>query len=123
MVEEPNTEGIVSYGAYIPRLRIDRKLIYKAVGRLNPATFMKGEKAVANFDEDNLTMADAAGIECLKCFGHPRGASGLRMMYEMYKQLQGKAGERQLADPRIGLTHNMGGFPSMNPISMSIVGL
>lgn len=59
----------------------------------------------------------------LKCFGHPIGASGLRMMYEMYKQLQGKAGERQLADPKIGLTHNMGGFPNMNLISMSIVGL
>ncbi|MDQ7783330.1 MAG: acetyl-CoA acetyltransferase [Desulfomonilaceae bacterium] len=59
----------------------------------------------------------------LKCFGHPIGASGLRMMYEMYKQLQGKAGERQIADPRLGLTHNMGGFPSMNLISMAIVGL
>jgi len=59
----------------------------------------------------------------LKCFGHPIGASGLRMMYEMYKQLQGKAGERQVKDPRIGLTHNMGGFPSMNLVSINIVGL
>lgn len=59
----------------------------------------------------------------LKCFGHPIGASGLRMMYEMYKQLQGKAGERQIKDPKIGLTHNMGGFPAMNLISIGIVGL
>jgi len=59
----------------------------------------------------------------LKCFGHPIGASGLRMMYEMYKQLQGKAGERQIKDPRIGLTHNMGGFPAMNLISVCIAGL
>ncbi|MCP4575386.1 MAG: acetyl-CoA acetyltransferase, partial [Deltaproteobacteria bacterium] len=59
----------------------------------------------------------------LKCFGHPIGASGLRMMYEMYKQFQGKAGERQIKDPRIGLTHNMGGFPAMNLISINIVGL
>lgn len=58
----------------------------------------------------------------LKCFGHPIGASGLRMMYEVYKQLQGNAGERQLKDPKIGLTHNMGGFPPMNIISISIVG-
>ena len=35
----------------------------------------------------------------LKCFGHPIGASGLRMLYEMYNQLLGRAGERQLADP------------------------
>jgi acetyl-CoA C-acetyltransferase len=59
----------------------------------------------------------------LKCFGHPIGASGLRMMYEMYKQFQGKAGERQIEDPRFGLTHNMGGFPAMNLISVNIVGL
>jgi acetyl-CoA C-acetyltransferase len=59
----------------------------------------------------------------LKCFGHPVSASGLRMMYEMYKQFQGKAGERQLSDPRIGLTHNMGGFPHMNIVSISIVGI
>jgi hydroxymethylglutaryl-CoA synthase len=57
--------GIVSYGAYIPRYRIDRKRIYKAMGWLNPATFMPGEKAVANYDEDSLTMAVAAGIDCL----------------------------------------------------------
>ena len=35
----------------------------------------------------------------LKCFGHPLGASGLRMLYEMYKQLQGKAGPRQVEEP------------------------
>jgi len=59
----------------------------------------------------------------LKCFGHPIGASGLRMIYEMYKQLQGKAGPRQIENPRIGLTHNMGGFPPRNIIAVSIVGL
>ncbi len=45
----------------------------------------------------------------LKCFGHPLGASGLRMQYEVYKQLQEKAGPRQVKDPRVGLTHNLGG--------------
>ncbi|PKN64020.1 MAG: acetyl-CoA acetyltransferase [Deltaproteobacteria bacterium HGW-Deltaproteobacteria-15] len=45
----------------------------------------------------------------LKCFGHPLGASGLRMQYEVYKQLQEKAGPRQVNNPRLGLTHNLGG--------------
>ncbi|HUT71043.1 MAG TPA: acetyl-CoA acetyltransferase [Desulfatiglandales bacterium] len=45
----------------------------------------------------------------LKCFGHPLGASGLRMQYEVYKQLQEKAGPRQVRNPRLGLTHNLGG--------------
>ena len=59
----------------------------------------------------------------LKCFGHPIGASGLRMMYEVYKQLQGKAGDRQIKDPKLGLTHNMGGFPVVNIVSIAIAGL
>jgi acetyl-CoA C-acetyltransferase len=58
----------------------------------------------------------------LKCFGHPIGASGLRMIYEVYKQFQGKAGERQLTDPRFGLTHNLGGFPSGSVCSIGIFG-
>jgi acetyl-CoA C-acetyltransferase len=58
----------------------------------------------------------------LKCFGHPVGASGLRMMYEVYKQLQGKAGPRQVKNPRLGLTHNQGGEPGSATVSVVIVG-
>jgi len=58
----------------------------------------------------------------LKCFGHPIGASGIRMLYEMYLQLLGRAGARQLRDPQIGLTHNLGGQPSQNVCSVSIMG-
>ena len=58
----------------------------------------------------------------LKCFGHPIGATGLRMMYEVYKQLQGKAGPRQVKNPRIGLTHNQGGEPGAATVSIAIVG-
>jgi len=59
----------------------------------------------------------------LKCFGHPIGASGIRMIYEMYKQLQGKAGPRQIKDPQLGLTHNLGGSPDGCMIYVGIVGL
>jgi acetyl-CoA C-acetyltransferase len=59
----------------------------------------------------------------LKCFGHPVGASGIRMLYEIYLQLQGRAGPRQLANPKSGLIHNLGGQPSQNVCSISIVGL
>jgi acetyl-CoA C-acetyltransferase len=58
----------------------------------------------------------------LKCFGHPIGASGLRMIYEMYLQFHGRAGKRQLKDPKFGLTHNLGGFPFQNVCSISILG-
>lgn len=58
----------------------------------------------------------------LKCFGHPIGASGLRMLYEMYSQILGRAGDRQLDNPVHGMTHNLGGFPHQNVSSISIVG-
>jgi len=68
----------------------------------------------------------------LKSFGHPVAASGLRMIYEMYKQLQGKADEvlipgskrsRQIKNPKLGLTHNLGGSPDGPAIFVGIVGL
>lgn len=59
----------------------------------------------------------------LKCFGHPIGASGLRMVYELYLQMQGRAGARQVSEtPAFGLTHNLGGFPHQNVASITIIG-
>ena len=58
----------------------------------------------------------------LKCFGHPLGATGLRMMYEVYKQLQGKADVRQVKNPRFGLTHNLGGNAGMGIGSCVVLG-
>jgi len=59
--------GIVSFGAYIPRLRLSRKLIHQAMGWFNPATASaaRGERAVANHDEDSLTLLVAAGRDAL----------------------------------------------------------
>jgi acetyl-CoA C-acetyltransferase len=75
---------------------------------------------------DGFYNADG-GLPCqidggLKCFGHPIGASGLRMLYEMYLQLHGRAEDRQLPDPKLGLTHNLGGMPFMNVSSVAIIG-
>jgi len=56
--------GIKSYGAYIPRYRMNHNTIFAAVGFLG--TFPPpGENAVANYDEDTLSMAVAAGTDCL----------------------------------------------------------
>ncbi len=60
--------GLSAYGGYIPRYRLNRMEIFKAMGWMNPGliTTAKGEKAVANFDEDSLTLATAAGQSCLQ---------------------------------------------------------
>ncbi len=54
----------------------------------------------------------------LKAFGHPLGASGLRMVYEVVKQLQGQAGPRQVQNARRGLVHTLGG-----PGALACVGI
>jgi acetyl-CoA C-acetyltransferase len=56
--------------------------------------------------EGRLPVNVSGGL--LSC-GHPVGASGLRMIYELTRQIQGKVGERQLEKTRIGLAHNIGG--------------
>jgi acetyl-CoA C-acetyltransferase len=59
----------------------------------------------------------------LKCFGHPIGASGLRMLYAMYEQLLDRVpDERKVKNARMGLTHNLGGVPSWNVCGLAIIG-
>jgi acetyl-CoA C-acetyltransferase len=58
----------------------------------------------------------------LKSFGHPIGASGLRMLFECWLQFRGEAGDRQLGDPRLGMTHNLGGRPGSCVSFISITG-
>lgn len=72
------------------------------------------------YDRDGAIPCNIDGG--LKCFGHPVGASGLRMVYELYQQLLGRSGERQLQNPRLGLAHNLGGFPNRNVCGITIVG-
>jgi acetyl-CoA C-acetyltransferase len=59
----------------------------------------------------------------LKSFGHPIGASGLRMLYECWLQLRGEAGARQIQNgKKLGLTHNLGGYPGRAVCFIGIVG-
>ena len=57
--------GITSYGAYVPLYRLDRMVIFSAIGWAAPAAPQPGEKAVANYDEDSISMGVAAAIDCL----------------------------------------------------------
>ena len=136
-------------GSYFHTTRIAAKKAYREAGIENPRQEISMMEVHDCFSITELvTMEDLfisaegqgwrdvmdgfydadGGVPCqidggLKCFGHPIGASGLRMLYEMYLQLQGRAGERQLANPRFGMTHNLGGSPSTNVCSVAIVGL
>jgi len=71
----------------------------------------EGYKAV----EEGLTRLDGPmpinTSGGLKCKGHPVGATGTAQMYEVWKQLRGEAGQRQIPNKnlRIGASHNLGG--------------
>jgi acetyl-CoA C-acetyltransferase len=74
------------------------------------------------FDADGANPCQIDGG--LKCFGHPIGASGIRMIYENYLQLLGRAGERQHRTPPVlGLSHNLGGMPIQSVAAVAIIGL
>ena len=66
--------GITSYGAYIPRLRIDRAAIAAAYKWAFPSLRGKGARSLANWDEDTITMgveaARGASLGCVSsiCF-------------------------------------------------------
>ena len=64
----------------------------------------------------------------LKSFGHPVGASGLRMMFEAWLQLRGEAPEDRThlqpigGDRNLALTHNLGGYPGEMVSFISLLG-
>lgn len=78
------------------------------------------EMLAGEFDSDGTLAVNPDGG--LKSFGHPVGASGLRMLYECWLQFAGRAGRRQLNDPRLALTHNLGGRPGGCVSFVSVVG-
>ena len=104
----------------ITELVLMEDLGFSEIGR-SPHDVLDGR-----YDRDGAIPCQIDGG--LKCFGHPIGATGLRMAYEIYLQLLGRAGDRQLRGraghgPAIGLTHNLGGIPNRNIASVSILGL
>jgi acetyl-CoA C-acetyltransferase len=60
----------------------------------------------------------------LKSFGHPVGATGLRMLFECWLQLRGEAPDDRRIDPgrKLALTHNLGGYPGEMVSFVSVVG-
>src|SRR2546421_3675746 len=79
------------------------------------------EVLAGTFDLDGELPVNPDGG--LKSFGHPIGASGLRMLFECWLQLRGEAGDRQIkTDRKLPLTHNLGGAPGESVSFASEVG-
>lgn len=136
-------------GSYVANTRYAAKAAYQEAGITNPRKQLSQIEVHDCFSITELVTMEDLGVSAdgeavkdilngvfdadgelpcqidggLKCFGHPIGASGLRMVYEHYLQLLGRAGARQLKSPSIGLSHNLGGVPYNGVAAISIVGL
>jgi len=133
-VEEAYRAGVAAYeeaGIKDPRKEISMAEVHDCFSiteavtmedlQFSPRGQVKGDIEAGTFHLDGALPVQPDGG--LKCFGHPIGASGIRMIYELYLQLQGRADKRQIKDPKIGLAHNMGNEPYAPVVSVCIVGL
>jgi acetyl-CoA C-acetyltransferase len=132
-VEETYRGGVAAYkeaGIKDPRKEISIAEVHDCFGIteltiMEDLQFSQRGKVSDDIDAGTFLLNGSLPVNTdggLKCFGHPIGATGLRMMYEVYKQLQGKAGPRQIKNPRLGLTHNQGGEPGAATVSVLIAG-
>ena len=99
---------------------ISELLLYEDLGFAERGTGWK-EVLAGTFHLDGELPVNTDGG--LKSFGHPVGASGLRMMFECWLQLRGEAEERQIDTSRgLALTHNLGGYPGEMVAAVSVLG-
>lgn len=99
---------------------ITEMIIYESLG------FSPIGKGKEDVDAGTFTIKGALPVNPdggLKSFGHPIGASGLRMVYEGYNQLLRRAGPRQMKNPKLALAHSQGGTPGAFEAAVTIVGL
>jgi len=116
-IKDPRRE--VSMAEVHDCFTITELIIYEDLGFSEPG------KAKQDIDAGTFTLHGELPVNTdggLKSFGHPIGASGLRMLYEIYNQLLGRAGERQIKNMKLGLAHNLGGNPGMFTCSVIALG-
>ncbi len=101
--------GVQSHDAFT----IVELLCYEALG-LCPAGQAPRFVEAGFFDAEGELPVNTDGG--LKCFGHPMGATGLKMLYEPYLQLQGRAGPRQIKNPKLALAQTQSGANAASSI-------
>lgn len=105
--------GITAYGAYIPRRRLQRKAVAEANAWFAPglAGGAKGERAMANWDEDSVTMAVEAGRDCLPAADPLKDRSNIDALY--FASTTMPFADRQnagIVSAALGLSQNISSF-------------
>ncbi len=92
-------------------------VLYEELGLCGPGEGGKLIDARATYFDGPRPVNTSGGLISK---GHPIGATGVAQIYEVFTQLRGEAGERQVANPRIGLTENGGGMVKGEAAALSV---
>ncbi len=133
-VEETHRAGIAAYkeaGITNPREEISMAEVHDCFSiteavSMEDLQFSPRGRVKEDIDAGTFELTGSLPVQPdggLKCFGHPIGASGIRMLYEPWLQFQGRAEKRQIEDPKLALAHNMGNEPYAPVVSVCVVGL
>ena len=82
-------------------------VLYEELGLCGPGEGGKLIDSRATYFDGAIPVNTSGGLISK---GHPIGATGVAQIYEVFTQLRGEAGDRQVANPRVGLTENGGGM-------------
>ncbi len=92
-------------------------VIYEDLGLCAPGEGGKLIDSRATYFDGTIPVNTSGGLISK---GHPIGATGVAQIYEIFTQLRGEAGDRQVAHPRVGMTENGGGMVKGDAAALSV---
>lgn len=92
-------------------------VLYEELGLCAPGEGGKLIDSKATYVDGPIPVNPSGGLISK---GHPIGATGVAQIYEIFTQLRGEAGERQVKNPKVGMTENGGGMVKGDPAALSV---
>jgi acetyl-CoA acetyltransferase len=92
-------------------------ILYEELGLCGPGEGGKLIDSKATYIDGPIPVNPSGGLISK---GHPIGATGVAQIYEIFTQLRGEAGDRQVKNPRVGMTENGGGMVKGDPAALAV---
>jgi len=92
-------------------------VLYEELGLCAPGEGGKLIDSKATYVDGPIPVNPSGGLISK---GHPIGATGVAQIYEIFTQLRGEAGDRQVKNPKVGLTENGGGMVKGDPAALAV---
>ncbi|HVP06051.1 MAG TPA: thiolase family protein [Dehalococcoidia bacterium] len=92
-------------------------VLYEELGLCAPGEGGKLIDSKATYIDGPIPVNPSGGLISK---GHPIGATGVAQIYEIFTQLRGEAGDRQVKNPKVGMTENGGGMVKGDPAALSV---